>query len=230
MRTTHETHEPIRTVFVVDDDEGMRKGLRFLLESTGYDVETLDSAQAFLDVYRPSMRGCVLLDVRMPGMSGLELQEHLRSKKIAIPVIIVTAYANVPMAVDAMRNGAFDFIEKPFEGSVLLGRVRQAMAYDTRHQVEDKQRRTSRIRLNSLTPREREVRDLVVGGLLNKQIAGELGISMKTVENHRARVMEKMKAGSLAELVRTTMPVMNDVGPGGQSDAPSPGTDFHPNA
>jgi two-component system, LuxR family, response regulator FixJ len=210
MRTSKTTSEPSQTVFVVDDDEGMRKGLRFLLESTGYDVETLDSAQAFLDFYRPSMRGCVLLDVRMPGMSGLELQEHLRSENIAIPVIIVTAHANVPMAVDAMQNGAFDFIEKPFEGSVLLGRVRQAIAHDARHQVQDKQRETSSKRLNSLTPREREVMNLVVHGLLNKQIAGELGISMKTVENHRAKVMEKMKAESLAQLVRMTMTLVDD--------------------
>ena len=213
MQTSKKTSEPSPTVFVVDDDEGMRKGLRFLLESTGYDVETLDSAQAFLDHYRPSMRGCVLLDVRMPGMSGLELQEHLRSENIAIPVIIVTAHANVPMAVDAMQNGAFDFIEKPFEGSVLLGRVRQAIAHDARHQVQNGQLKTCSKRLNSLTPREREVLDLVVTGLLNKQIAGELGISMKTVENHRAKVMEKMKAESLAQLVRMTMTLVDDVVP-----------------
>ena len=213
MQTSKKTSEPSPTVFVVDDDEGMRKGLRFLLESTGYDVETLDSAQAFLDFYRPSMRGCVLLDVRMPGMSGLELQKHLRSENIAIPVIIVTAHANVPMAVDAMQNGAFDFIEKPFEGSVLLGRVRQAIAHDARHQVQDRQRKTSSKRLDSLTPREREVLDLVVTGMLNKQIAGELGISMKTVENHRARVMEKMKAESLAQLVRMTMTLVDEVVP-----------------
>ena len=213
MRTSNKTNEPSQTVFVVDDDEGMRKGLRFLLESTGYDVKTFDSAHAFLSACRPVMRGCVLLDVRMPGMSGLELQKHLRAEKIALPVIIVTAHANVPMAVDAMQNGAFDFIEKPFEGSVLLGRVRQAIVYDARHQVEDKQRKVCTKRLDSLTPREREVLALVVDGLLNKQIAGELGISMKTVENHRAKVMEKMKAESLAQLVRMTMPIMNDAAP-----------------
>ena len=210
MQTPTRNAEPTQTVFVVDDDEGMRKGLRFLLESTGYDVETLESAREFLDVYRPSMRGCVLLDVRMPGMSGLELQEHLRSKNITIPVIIVTAHANVPMAVEAMHNGAFDFIEKPFEGSVLLGRVRQAMAHDATHRVEGRRRRITHKRLNSLTPREYQVLSLVIDGLLNKQIAAKLGISMKTVENHRAKVMEKMKAESLAQLVRMTMGVVDD--------------------
>jgi two-component system response regulator TtrR len=205
--------EPTPTVFVVDDDEGMRKGLRFLLESAGYRVETLDSAQAFLDRYRPSMRGCVLLDVRMPGMSGLELQERLRAEDIAIPVIIVTAHANVPMAVDAMQNGALDFIEKPFEGSALLSRVRRALAHDARHRVRDGERKACSERLESLTPREREVLDLVVEGMLNKQIAAELGISMKTVEHHRARAMQKMQVESLAHLVRTMMSLAGDEPP-----------------
>jgi two-component system response regulator TtrR len=197
-------------VFVVDDDEGMRKGLRFLLESAGYRVETLASAQAFLDRCRSSMRGCVLLDVRMPGMSGLEVQKHLRSENIAIPVIIVTAHANVPMAVDAMQDGAFDFVEKPFDGSALLSRVRKAIAHDARHQVRDGQRKVGEQRLSSLTPREREVLNLVVDGMLNKQIAAELGISMKTVEHHRANVMQKMQAESLAHLVRITMSLADD--------------------
>jgi RNA polymerase sigma factor (sigma-70 family) len=146
-------------------------------------------------------------------MSGLELQEHLRSQNIAIPVIIVTAHANVPMAVDAMRNGAIDFIEKPFEGSVLLGRVRKALAHDARHWGRDSERKIYSERLDSLTPREREVLDLVVDGMLNKQIASQLGISMKTVEHHRARVMEKMQAESLAELVRMTMSLTEDQPP-----------------
>lgn len=204
-RTPHASADPSTTVFVVDDDDGMRRGLEFLLKSAGFHVEGFGSARDFLDYYEPAMRGCLLLDVRMPGMSGLELQEHLRSERINIPVILVTAYANVPMAVRAMQDGAFDFIEKPFDGSALLTRIRRAMAHDARVRVDEKQVRQIERRLESLTPREREVMELVVDGLLNKQIAGELGISMKTVENHRARVMDKMNAESLAELVRMAM-------------------------
>lgn len=192
-------------VFVVDDDDGMRKGLEFLLDSAGYQAEGFDSARAFLDYYRPSMRGCLLLDVRMPGMSGLELQQHLRAERIRIPVIIVTAFANVPMAVRAIQAGAFDFIEKPFEGADLLERIGRALAREQEQRQDEGFRREVERRLASLTPREREVMDLVVAGRLNKQIAGDLGISMKTVENHRARVMDKMQAESLAELVRMTV-------------------------
>lgn len=194
--------QPESTVFVVDDDEAMRHGMEFLLTSAGYDVESFDSAQSFLARCRPGMRGCLLLDVRMPGMSGLELQEHLEAERIGIPVIIVTAYANVPMAVRAMQAGAFDFIEKPFDGAVLLGRIRRALARNAEARIDQARQRKITKRVASLTPRERQVMELVVDGLLNKQVAAELGISMKTVENHRARVMEKMKAESLAELVR----------------------------
>ena len=192
-------------VFVVDDDEGMRKGMEFLLHSAGYQTEGFGSAQAFLDHYRPSMRGCLLLDVRMPGMSGLELQQHLQAERIRIPVIIVTAFANVPMAVRAIQAGAFDFIEKPFEGADLLERIGRALAREQEQRQDEGFQREVQRRLASLTPREREVMDLVVAGRLNKQIAGDLGISMKTVENHRARVMDKMQAESLAELVRMTV-------------------------
>jgi len=191
-------------VFVVDDDDAMRHGLEFLLASAGYPAEGFDSAQAFLDYYRPEMRGCLLLDVRMPGMNGLELQQHLQAERIPIPVIIVTAFANVPMAVRAIQAGAFDFIEKPFEGADLLERVRRALTQERERRDDDACRRETEHRLASLTPREREVMDLVVVGRLNKQIAGDLGISMKTVENHRARVMDKMGVESLAELVRMT--------------------------
>jgi len=201
---------PEPTVFVVDDDEAMRRGLEFLLSSAGYDVESFDSARSFLNRCRPGMRGCLLLDVRMPGMSGLELQEHLEAERIGIPVIIVTAYANVPMAVRAMQGGAFDFIEKPFEGAVLLGRIRRALAREAEAHLDQDRRRKITRRLQTLTPREREVMDLVVDGLLNKQVAAELGISMKTVENHRARVMQKMKAESLAELVRMVITAGQD--------------------
>ena len=194
--------DPTGTVFVVDDDAPLRRGLRFLLKSAGFEVECFESAQVFLDEYNPKTRGVLLLDVRMPGMSGLELQEHLRAERITIPVIILTAYANVPMAVRAMQAGAFDFIEKPFDGAALLSRVRRALAHDVDVRADQEQAELIQRRLATLTPREREVMELVVDGLLNKQVAAELGISMKTVENHRARVMEKMEAESLAELVR----------------------------
>ena len=197
--------EAAMTVFVVDDDDAMRRGLEFLIRSAGYEVAGFNSARAFLDHYRPTMRGCLLLDVRMPGMSGPELQEHLKSEQIAIPIIIVTAYANVPTAVRAMQVGALDFIEKPFEGSELLDRVRRALTRDTEIRADEGRVKRIRSRRADLTPREREVMDLVVTGLLNKQIAAELCISMKTVENHRARVMDKMKVESLAELVRLSM-------------------------
>jgi len=204
-RRPGKSHDSAATVFVVDDDGPMRRGLEFLVRSAGYEVRGFESAEVFLEDYEPSMRGCLLLDVRMPGMSGLELQEHLRAERINLPVVIVTAYADVPMAVRAMRAGAFDFIEKPFEGSALLDRVRRAMTCDDDMRLDDAKRRRLNARLESLTPREREVMELVVAGLLNKQVAAELGISMKTVENHRARVMEKMKAESLAGLVRAAM-------------------------
>ena len=200
--TKHDPAHKAATVFVVDDDEGMRKGLEFLIASAGYKTMSFATAQAFLDFYRPTMRGCLLLDVRMPGMSGLELQEHLRAQHIRIPVIIVTAYANVSIAVRAMQAGAIDFIEKPFEGSALLSRIRRALTQDTEIRADEGWRQRIGERLQALTPREREVMEMVVNGMLNKQVAGELGISMKTVENHRARMMEKMQAESLAELVR----------------------------
>jgi two-component system response regulator TtrR len=198
----HDTDKGIPTVFVVDDDEGIRRALDFLLSSAGYQVQCFDSAQAFLAHYASDMHGCLLLDVRMPGMDGLDLHEHLKANNINIPVVFVTAYADVPMAVRAMKAGAFDFVEKPFDGAELLNRVRRAISQDRRTQVDQSQLRAAQERLTRLTPREREVMELVVSGYLNKQIASELDISMKTVENHRAKVMEKMHAESLADLVR----------------------------
>ncbi len=190
------------TVFVVDDDQAMRNSLKWLIESVSMQVETFESANAFIQSYYPGRSGCLLLDVRMPGMSGLELQEYLRVNQIAIPVIIITGHGDVPMAVRAMKAGAVDFIEKPFNDELLLESIRQAMALDARQRDIQAQRAEIATRLARLTPREHEVMVMVTNGQANKEIANALGVSSKTVEAHRARVMEKMEADSLAELVR----------------------------
>lgn len=190
------------TVFIVDDDEAMRESLTWLIESVGLNVETHDSADAFLRSYYPGRPGCVLLDVRMPGMSGLELQEHLRDQQINVPVIIITGHGDVPMAVRAMKAGAIDFIEKPFNDEQLLESIRNALSIDDTRRDEQSFKAEIASRLSHLTPRESEVMDMVTSGKSNKEIANALGVSAKTVEAHRAKVMEKMQAGSLAELVR----------------------------
>jgi FixJ family two-component response regulator len=190
------------TVFVVDDDQAMRNSLKWLIESVSMEVETFDSADAFIKSYYPGRSGCLLLDVRMPGMSGLELQEYLRDNQIAIPVIIITGHGDVPMAVRAMKSGAVDFIEKPFNDELLLESIRHALAIDVKQRDMQKQRAEIATRLARLTPREHEVMVMVTNGKANKEIATGLGVSSKTVEAHRARVMEKMQANSLADLVR----------------------------
>ena len=199
------------TVFVVDDDEAMRNSLRWLVESEGLSVETYGSAAAFLDAYYPGRAGCVLLDVRMAGMSGLELQEYLRSHQILIPVIVITGHGDVSMAVQAMKSGALDFIEKPFSDELLLGSIHRALGFDEERRRRQEGRAELASRLAHLTPREREVMDMVTEGKSNKEIAFDLGVSAKTVEAHRAKVMEKMEARSLAELVRMALEV---TGPG----------------
>lgn len=193
------------TVFVVDDDDAMRNSLEWLIESEGHRVETFGSAQAFLDTYYPGRSGCLLLDVRMPGMSGLELQEHLRQQQIRIPVVIITGHGDVPMAVKAMKAGALDFIEKPFDDDTLLATIQRALEIDASQRLQQAGRAEYATRLAQLTPREHEVMLMVTDGKSNKEIANELGVSAKTVEAHRARVMEKMEAHSLAELVRMVL-------------------------
>lgn len=190
------------TVFVVDDDSAMRQSLQFLIESHGYHVESFPSAEDFLAHYQPTMSGCLILDVRMPGMGGLKLHETLQERGSQIPVILLTAHGDVPMAVKAMRAGAFDFIEKPSNDHVLLDRIARALQRDRETRENKQEVREVESGLAELSPREREVMELVVAGMLNKQIAAQLGISIKTVEVHRARVMEKMRAESLADLVR----------------------------
>ncbi|MGD2116901.1 MAG: response regulator FixJ [Chromatiales bacterium] len=192
----------VSTVFVVDDDHAMRESLTWLIESVGLRVETYDSADAFLQSYYPGRSGCLLLDVRMPGMSGLELQEHLQRQQVTVPVIIITGHGDVPMAVRAMKAGAIDFIEKPFNDEQLLESIRNALTIDDMRRDREAQKAAVASRLAQLTPREHEVMDMVTAGKSNKEIANTLGVSAKTVEAHRAKVMEKMQAGSLAELVR----------------------------
>jgi two-component system, LuxR family, response regulator FixJ len=190
------------TVFVVDDDEGVRDSLKFLLKSVGLATKTLASAGEFLSSYDVSQPGCLVLDVRMPAMSGLELQQQLNIRGAMIPVIFITGHGDIPMAVEAMQHGAFDFLQKPFRDQDLIDRLQKALAKDAENRLELKQRDQIRSRFETLTPREHEVLVLMVRGLPNKIMAAELGVSQRTVEIHRARVMEKTEAGSLAHLVR----------------------------
>lgn len=191
-----------QTVFVVDDDEAARESLRWLLESVGHKVRCYDSAQAFLDACDRTAPGCLVLDVRMPGMSGLELQEKLKQQDWCLPVIIVTGHGDIPMAVRAMRGGAVDFLQKPYNDQTLLDRIQQALEICRQQRREHIQLARIQAAYRQLTPREAEVAALVVTGKANKVIAIELGLSHKTVESHRANVMEKMSADSLSDLVR----------------------------
>jgi two-component system, LuxR family, response regulator FixJ len=203
------------TVFVVDDDPAVRKALSLLMKSIGLNAELFGSAQEFLAKYDPARPGCVILDVRMPEMNGLELQETLKAHGIAIPVIFLTGHGDVPMAVRAMQGGAIDFIEKPFREQVLLERVQQAIERDAARRQDEMQHADARTRLNLLTSREQQVLDLVVAGKHNKAIAAELNVSMKTVEFHRSRIMDKLQADSVATLVRM---VMSTRGPHSSAD------------
>ena len=193
------------TVHIVDDDPAIRQAMEFLMRSVGMRYEIYRSADEFLSAHDESVSGCLVLDIRMPGMGGLELQERLRERGSSLPIIFITGHADVPMAVDAMQKGAFDFIQKPFRDQDLLERINAAMKADHAKRAEHERRSEVGERLASLTPREREVMDLVVTGRPNKIVAYELGVSQRTVEIHRARVMEKMGANSLADLVRMSL-------------------------
>jgi two-component system, LuxR family, response regulator FixJ len=190
------------TVFVVDDDDAVRTSLRLLLKSVGLPVETFASAQEFLDAFDAERAGCLVLDIRMPGMSGLELQQRLNEMHAIVPIVFITGHGDVPMAVEAMQHGAVDFIQKPFRDQDLIDRINQALEKDRENRAGLKERDAIRRRMQQLTPREREVLNLVTQGKANKVIAGDLNVSQRTVEIHRARVMEKMGAASLAYLVR----------------------------
>lgn len=208
MTVSPMTHEP--TVFIVDDDDAVRRFLTGLIRSIDLKVEAYASAQDFLDAYRPGRPGCLLLDVRMPGMSGLELQRELAERAIALQVVILTGHGNVPVAVQAMKAGAVDFIEKPFNNELLLDRIQRAVAQSLRSDSAREARDETLRRLDTLTRRERQVFELVVGGETNKSIAHRLAISGKTVEIHRARVMRKMRARSLAALVQMAVGLPDD--------------------
>lgn len=188
-------------VFVVDDDPSIRKGLERLLRSMGHDVEAFPTGQEFLARSLYDGPSCLILDVRMPGLSGLELQEKLLARETPMPIIFITGHGNIPMSVKALKAGAVDFLEKPFDEQVLLDAVNSALE---KHKAQIRRQleiREIQARIESLTPREREVLSLVVTGMLNKQIAFELKTSEKTIKVHRARVMEKMRAQSLADLI-----------------------------
>jgi two-component system response regulator FixJ len=193
------------TVFIVDDDAPVRDGLKLLLRSVGHRVETYGSAQEFLDAYADDRPGCLVLDVRMPGMSGLDLQERLNERRAILPIIFITGHGDVPMAVEALQAGALDFLQKPFRDQELLDRIASALDKDAANRRELLELKQVAARFAELTPRERSVMDLVVQGKSNKVIAGDLDISQRTVEIHRARVMEKTQAGSLAHLVRMVL-------------------------
>jgi len=195
----------IPTVYIVDDDPAIRRAMGYLMASVGIQYQIFDSATEFLTHYSPDMLGCLVLDIRMPGLSGLELQNELAARDATLPIIFITGHGDVPMAVKAMQKGAFDFIQKPFRDQQLLERIREALKASQQTHTEIIERSTVLSQWETLTSREKEVLVLIVTGKSNKVIAYELRISRRTVECHRARVMEKMCTASLAHLVRSHM-------------------------
>jgi len=190
------------TVYIVDDDQAIRHAMELLMRSVGLTYEIFPSATDFLAHHTNDRAGCLVLDIRMPGIGGLELQEKLNDSGSTLPIIFITGHGDVPMAVDAMQKGAVDFIQKPFRDQELLDRINEALETDLERRTARQEKADVLEKISKLTNREREVFDLVVTGKPNKVIAYELGVSQRTIEIHRARVMEKMSARSLAELVR----------------------------
>lgn len=190
------------TVYIVDDDDGMRRALSVLMTTVGFEPTAFAKPDEFLAKYDPNRPSCVVLDVRMPGMSGLEVQQHLNRSGAMLPVILVTGHGDIPMAVQAMKDGAFDFLQKPFRDQDLLDRINGALKLDAENRANVLKHADLKQRAESLTPREREVMAFVVDGKANKVIAIDLGLSERTVEIHRANVMEKMGARSVAHLVK----------------------------
>ena len=217
MKKPIEPSEPIETVHVVDDDEAFRDSLVWLIEANDHHVVAHATAEDFLATCTPDMAGCLVVDVRMPGLSGLELHERLVAMGIGLPTIVVTGHGDVPMAIEAFRKGAVDFVQKPLDDAYILARVDFCLARDRERRRRLRHDRDIVARLATLSAREREVMDLVVEGRLNKQIADILDISIKTVEVHRSRVMEKMRVTTVADLVRLRL----ELGTAGR-DATSP--------
>jgi FixJ family two-component response regulator len=197
-------NSPRETVFIVDDDASIGEGISNLLESIQVDAEHYSSAEDFIAHWSSDRAGCLVLDVRLPGMTGVEFQEKMRHSGIEIPIIFMTAHGDIPMVRKVMKAGAVEFLTKPFEVQELLSAIEHALANDRARREEDATLNPIRARMDTLTPREREVMALVTAGLLNKQIAAELGLSEITVKLHRRHVLEKMQADSLAELVKMT--------------------------
>ena len=193
------------TVFIVDDDQEVREAIELLMDSVGLAAKSFPSAQEYLDAFDSSIPGCLVLDIRMKGMSGLSLQQRLTTEPLHPPIIIITGHGDVPMAVQAVKSGALDFIEKPFNDQVLLDAVHRAFELDAEQRGQASRLADIRDRLERLTPREREIMEQVVAGKRNKVIAADLGITQSTVEAHRAKVMEKMQARSLSDLMRMTL-------------------------
>src|SRR3990172_12370316 len=193
------------TVFVVDDDSGVRNSLAYLIGSEGWAVSTFESAASFLEAVPEDLPGCVVADVRMPGMSGLELQQRLRETHRRIPMIIITAYGDIPSAVRAVQNGAMQYLEKPVDGDVLIECIREALERDRRNRQEHADRSRVEERLNRLTPREYEVYEIMVKGNSSRQIAGELGLSYKTIESHRSQILRKMEVSSVSQLIHLNL-------------------------
>ncbi|MDB6061783.1 MAG: DNA-binding response regulator [Verrucomicrobiaceae bacterium] len=194
-------------VYIVEDDDAVRESLQLVLESVGYKIKAFANANAFLDAYHGDMAGCLVLDIRMPGMNGMELQRKLNERNSILPVIFVTGHGDVPMAVEAMQQGALDFVQKPYREQELLEKIERAFKVDLDNRESLQQRQVIATRLQNLTPRELDVLRLMIEGKANKVIAIDLDISQRTVEIHRARVMEKLEAHSLAHLVRMVMAV-----------------------
>jgi two-component system response regulator FixJ len=199
----------VPTVYVVDDDDGMRRALDVLLSTVGYKTAVFSHPGEFLGNFKPDSAGCLVLDIRMPEMSGLEVQQQLNRMGSMLPVIFITGHGDVPMAVQAMKEGAFEFIQKPFRDQDLLDRINHALKQDAENRNTIARRADIQHRLDSLTPRERQVMEMVVDGAANKVIAIDLTLSERTVEIHRAKVMEKMGARSVAHLVKLHLTLTN---------------------
>lgn len=197
--------DPAACVYIVEDDDAVRESLQMVLESLGQAVAAFPSANAFLKSYHPDMAGCLVLDIRMPGMNGMELQRQLNERNAILPIIFVTGHGDIPMAVEAMQQGAADFVQKPYREQELLDKINRALVLDRQNRESLQRRQEIAARIDSLTPRETDVLELMIAGKANKVIALDLNISQRTVEIHRARVMEKLRANSLAHLVRMVM-------------------------